>query len=252
MPKYVERTTLRAYLDEIGKVPLLTREEEVKAVERGDRDLLVSSNLRFVVTVAKKYVGCGIPLLDLISEGNIGLGKAADKYNSERGVHFTSYAVWWIRQTIRRAISEKSRIIRLPMHVGEKVSYLNRRLQSICGEERLSERQALERLALETGKSVFDLSEKLQISKCPVSLDSPLTEEEDYVLMDRVSSTYGSPTDEVVYDSLRLKINELLQTLSPREQVILECRYGLNGRRVHTLSDTGAKMGVTRERVRQI
>jgi RNA polymerase primary sigma factor len=246
------------YLKDINRYNLLSREEEkYHAIEaskgnRKSKEILINSNLRFVVNVAKQYQNQGLPLEDLISEGNIGLMNAIDKFDVSKGYHFISYAVWWIRQRILKAISEKSRMIRLPMNRIYEISKIEKvkdELQNKSGlEAKISE------IAKQLNMEKELVAELLNISKEMLSLDNPVYVEKDStVLKDFVpDTTYKSPTETVMDNSLKDEINIVLKTLSQKEARILEYRFGLNGKMPSSLREIGNLFNLTKERIRQI
>jgi len=247
---------VRMYLREIGRVPLLTYEEEVslaKRVEKSDkkaRERLINANLRLVVSIAKKYVNRGLTLLDLIEEGNIGLMRAVMKYDWRRGYKFSTYATWWIRQAITRAIADQARTIRIPVHMVEtinKFSRISRKLMQELGREPIPEE-----VALEMGVGVDKVREIIKVSQEPASLEAPVGEEEDSRLGDFIQDVSASPTDQATHALLKDHIREVLETLSPREAKVLEYRFGLEDGKQRTLEEVGKEFGVTRERIRQI
>lgn len=253
----VSDDSVRMYLREIGKVPLLSAEEEIelaKKIEKGDkwaRKKLAESNLRLVVSIAKKYIGRGLSLLDLIQEGNIGLLKAVEKYDWRRGYKFSTYATWWIRQAITRAIADQARTIRIPVHMVETINKLiriQRRLVQDLGREPLPEE-----IAAEMGLPIEKVNHILQISQDTVSLEAPVGEEEDSQLGDFIMDEETlSPEETANYHLLKDHIKEALFYLAPREQKILRMRFGLENGKTHTLEEVGLEFGVTRERIRQI
>ncbi len=255
--KSVSSDPVRMYLREIGKVPLLTREEEVElamAIEAGDmqaKKRLTQSNLRLVVSIAKKYLGRGLTLLDLIQEGNLGLMRAVDKFDYRRGFKFSTYATWWIRQGITRAIADQARTIRIPVHMIETINKYRReqrRLQQELGREPTPEEVA-KVLDLELDKAV----EIEKISQEPTSLETPVGKDKDSSLKDFVPDDFGpSPSEIASSELLREQIFEVLESLSPRERRVLELRFGLKDGRTRTLEVVGKEFGVTRERIRQI
>ncbi len=262
---YSERKTPRAdedvlslYLKEINKIPLLSRTEEdslARSVARGDqiaKEKLTLANLRFVVTLAKKYQNQGLPLADLISEGNIGLMKAVDRFDVEKGYHFVSYAMWWIRQAIQKAICEKSRMIRLPVNTAWELVQIGKVRKDLRSEQyQGSETEAIaERLNLDSDR----LTELLNISREPISLDAPVYSETDSSLLgDFVEDKTQRNTEEMAIENvLRADINIVLTSLSQRESEIIQCRYGLNGKKPMTLKELGSKYKLTREGIRQI
>ena len=247
---------VRMYLREIGRVSLLTYEDEVslaKRVEKSDRkakERLINANLRLVVSIAKKYVNRGLSLLDLIEEGNIGLMRAVEKYDWRRGYKFSTYATWWIRQAITRAIADQARTIRIPVHMVETINKFNRisrKLMQELGREPMPEEVALE---MEIG--VEKVREIIKVSQEPASLEAPVGEEEDSRLGDFIQDVSASPTDQATQALLKDHIREVLATLSPREAKVLEYRFGLEDGKQRTLEEVGKEFGVTRERIRQI
>lgn len=247
---------VRMYLREIGRVSLLTYEEEVylaKRVEKNDkkaREKLINANLRLVVSIAKKYVNRGLTLLDLIEEGNIGLMRAVEKYDWRRGYKFSTYATWWIRQAITRAIADQARTIRIPVHMVETINKFNRisrKLMQELGREPTPEEVAYE-MEIEPDK----VREIIKVSQEPASLEAPVGEEEDSRLGDFIQDTSASPTDQATQALLKDHIREVLSTLSPREAKVLEYRFGLEDGKQRTLEEVGKEFGVTRERIRQI
>ncbi len=247
---------VRMYLREIGRISLLTYEDEVtlaKRVEKNDkraRERLINANLRLVVSIAKKYVNRGLTLLDLIEEGNIGLMRAVEKYDWKRGYKFSTYATWWIRQAITRAIADQARTIRIPVHMVETINKFNRisrRLMQELGREAIPEEVAKE---MEIG--VDKVREIIRVSQEPASLEAPVGEEEDSRLGDFIQDASASPTDQATQALLKDHIREVLETLSPREAKVLEYRFGLEDGKQRTLEEVGKEFGVTRERIRQI
>jgi len=249
---------LSLYLREINKIPLLTREEEEhfarKAAqgEKSAKDKLVRANLRFVVNVAKKYQNQGLPLADLISEGNIGLMNAIERFDVEKGYHFISYAVWWIRQAILKAICEKSRMIRLPLNRANElvqIEKVRKELLSSKGRE-----PEIEEVAKRLDMDKDHVADLLNISRDLVSLETPIYAEKDSsILGDFVEDTgYSSPDEMAVEKSLREDIDRVLRTLSQKEADIIKYRFGLNGRRPMSLKEIGTKYRLTKERIRQI
>jgi RNA polymerase primary sigma factor len=246
------------YLSEINQVPLLTREEEencARAAATGDpkaKEKLIKANLRFVVNVAKKYQNQGLPLMDLISEGNIGLMNAIEKYDVDRGYHFISYAVWWIRQAILKAICEKSRMIRLPLNRANELVQIEKarkELQNLRGTE--PDAAAIAGFLNMDPKHVESL---VNIARDLVSLDTPVFTEKDSTLLGEFveDSDYQSPDETVMERSLREEINAVLKTLTEKESEIIQYRFGLNGHLPMSLKEVGDRFKLTKERIRQI
>jgi RNA polymerase primary sigma factor len=248
---------VRMYLKEIGRVSLLRKEQEVEyaqLIELGDdeaRKKLTEANLRLVVSIAKKYIGRGMPFLDLIQEGNTGLIRAVVKFDYRRGFKFSTYATWWIRQAVTRALADQSRTIRIPVHVGETINKLIRVSRSLVQE--LGREPTHEEIAEEMGTTPAKVREAIRISKDPLSLDSPVGDEEDAQLGDFVEDKHATPPLEAAsLTMLRAEVEDVLDTLSPRERRILTLRFGLVDGRERTLEEVGKRLGVTRERIRQI
>lgn len=247
---------VRMYLREIGRVSLLTYEEEValaKRVEKSDkkaRERLINANLRLVVSIAKKYVNRGLTLLDLIEEGNIGLMRAVAKYDWRRGYKFSTYATWWIRQAITRAIADQARTIRIPVHMVETINKFNRISRRLMQE--LGREPAPGEVAMEMDISPDKVREIIKVSQEPASLEAPVGEEEDSRLGDFIQDISASPTDQATQALLKDHIREMLLTLSPREAKVLEYRFGLEDGKQRTLEEVGREFLVTRERIRQI
>ncbi len=249
--------SVRMYLREIGRISLLNTEEEIKLakrIEQGDvtaKKRLIEANLRLVVSIAKKYIGRGLTLLDLIQEGNTGLLRAVEKFDYHKGYKFSTYATWWIRQAITRAIADQARTIRIPVHMVETINKLirvQRQLVQDLGREPLPEE-----IAAEMGVPVEKVEHILKISQETVSLEAPVGEEEDSRLGDFLEDKVSmSPEESAIYELLRGHVSEFLQYLNPREQKILKMRFGLEDGRTHTLEEVGQEFGVTRERIRQI
>lgn len=249
--------SVRMYLSEIGKVKLLTADEEVtlaRRVRKGEilaKQQLMTANLRLVVSIAKKYIGRGLSFLDLIQEGNLGLVRAVDKFDPERGFKFSTYATWWIRQAITRAIADQARTIRIPVHMVEtinKFTHTQRRLVQELGREPLPEE-----IAAEVGMDLKKVKHIMKISQDIVSLDAPVGSEEDSNLGDFIEDQNSiSPDEATNRQILKENIHEMLQYLSPREKKIIKMRYGLGDGVGHTLEQVGREFGVTRERIRQI
>lgn len=248
---------VRMYLKEIGMVPLLDSDRELLLAERmnhGDReakDELVKANLRLVVSIAKRYVGKGMFFLDLIQEGNLGLMKAVDKFDYRKGYKFSTYATWWIRQAITRAIADQARTIRIPVHMVEtihKVSRIQRQLLQENGRE-----ASAEEIAEQMGMSADKVREIMKISQDPVSLEMPIGEEEDSHLGDFIEDdTTPAPADAAAQRLLSEQLNDVLHTLTPREEEVLKLRFGLKDGRARTLEEVGKEFHITRERIRQI
>jgi RNA polymerase primary sigma factor len=275
--------TVGLYLKEVGRVPLLTAEEEVqlaKRIERGRiareelargpvgekrrtelrraiedgwaaREHLITANSRLVISVAKKYMGRGVPFLDLIQEGNIGLIRAAKKFDYRRGHKFSTYATWWIRQAVTRAIADQGRTIRVPVHMGDQINKLLRVSHQLT--QKLGRDPSTEELADFLGVPPKKVENMIQVARRPLSLETPTDEEEDSVLADFIQDEESpAPVDAVTQNLLHEHLKEVLNTLPPREVRILQLRYGLLDGQSYTLEEVGRKMGVTRERVRQI
>ena len=248
---------VRMYLKEIGRVPLLTAEEEVelaRRMEAGDasaRHRLEEANLRLVVSIAKRYVGRGMLFLDLIQEGNLGLLKAVEKFDYSKGYKFSTYATWWIRQAITRALADQARTIRIPVHMVETINKLVRVSRSLLQE--LGRDATAEEIAKEMGLSVVRVREIMKIAQDPVSLETPVGEEEDSHLGDFIEDEAAlDPADAASMMLLKEQISEVLKTLAPREAEVLRLRFGLEDGRSRTLEEVGQSFGVTRERIRQI
>ncbi len=248
---------VRMYLKEIGKIPLLTPEEEIilaKGMEDGDEECkrrLAEANLRLVVSIAKKYVGRGMLFLDLIQEGNLGLIKAVEKFDYRKGYKFSTYATWWIRQAITRAIADQARTIRIPVHMVETINKLIRVSRQLVQE--LGRDPSPEEIAIEMDVSVERVREILKIAQEPVSLETPIGEEDDSHLGDFIEDQEVlAPADAAAFELLREQLEDVLDTLTPREQKVLRLRFGLDDGRTRTLEEVGQVFGVTRERIRQI
>ncbi len=253
-----DENVLSIYLKEINRVSLLTREEEdtharqaAKGVQ-ASKDALIRANLRFVVNVAKKYQNQGLPLSDLISEGNIGLMNAIDRYDVDKGFHFISYAVWWIRQAILKAICEKSRMIRLPLNRANELVQIEKARKELQG--RWGEEAELKEVARTLSMSPEHVADLINISRDLVSLETPVFAERDSsVLGDFVEdTTYRQPEALMIEKSLKQDINEVLLTLTEKEAEIIQFRFGLNGRSPLSLKEIGDRYGLTKERIRQI
>lgn len=248
---------VRMYLKEIGRVPLLTSDQEIDIAKRmadGDEEAkqqLAEANLRLVVSVAKRYVGRGMQFLDLIQEGNLGLIKAVDKFDYHKGYKFSTYATWWIRQAITRAIADQARTIRIPVHMVETINKLvrvNRQLLQELGRE-----PRPDEIAEEMGISEEKVREIIKIAQEPVSLETPIGEEEDSHLGDFIPDDDApAPDSMATYAMLKKQLTEVLDTLTPREEKVVRLRFGLDDGKTHTLEDVGKEFNVTRERIRQI
>ena len=248
---------VRMYLKEIGKVNLLTADEEIelaKRMEEGDEDAkkrLAEANLRLVVSIAKRYVGRGMLFLDLIQEGNLGLIKAVEKFDYRKGYKFSTYATWWIRQAITRAIADQARTIRIPVHMVETINKLIRVSRQLLQE--LGREPTPEEIAEEMDMPVDRVREILKISQEPVSLETPIGEEEDSHLGDFIQDdNVPVPADAAAFTLLKEQLVEVLGTLTDREQKVLRLRFGLDDGRARTLEEVGREFNVTRERIRQI
>ena len=248
---------VRMYLKEIGKIKLLTPEEELETAKRmaeGDeeaRKRMSEANLRLVVSIAKRYVGRGMQLLDLIQEGNLGLMKAVEKFDYTKGYKFSTYATWWIRQSISRAIADQARTIRIPVHMVETINRVLRTSHSMV--QTLGREPTTEEVAKELHMDVPKVEEIMKIAQEPVSLETPVGEEEDSHLGDFIQDDDASqPSEEASYTLLREQLEDVLATLTPREQQVLRMRFGLQDGKPHTLEEVGKEFDVTRERIRQI
>ena len=248
---------VRMYLKEIGKVPLLSAEEEIELAQKmeiGDQEAkkrLAEANLRLVVSIAKRYVGRGMLFLDLIQEGNLGLIKAVEKFDYRKGYKFSTYATWWIRQAITRAIADQARTIRIPVHMVETINKLIRVSRQLLQE--LGREPTPEEIAEEMNLPVERVREILKISQEPVSLETPIGEEEDSHLGDFIQDdNVPVPADAAAFTLLKEQLVEVLGTLTEREQKVLRLRFGLDDGRARTLEEVGKEFNVTRERIRQI
>jgi RNA polymerase primary sigma factor len=249
--------SLRLYLRSIGRVDLLTADQEVflaKRIERGDmiaKQQMIEANLRLVVSIAKGYLGRGLSFLDLIQEGSLGLIRAVEKFDYRRGYKFSTYATWWIRQAVTRAIADKARTIRIPVHMVEKLNkvvHVERQLVQEFGRE-----PNPEEIALELQWTTREVKDILRISQLPVSLEKPIGEEEDSELGDFVEDETAESPFELASENLRREnVRRALDALPPREREVIEMRYGLKGHKARTLEEVGRAFGVTRERIRQI
>ncbi len=248
---------VRMYLKEIGRVPLLTAEEEIelaRRIEQGDEKAkrrLAEANLRLVVSIAKRYVGRGMLFLDLIQEGNLGLIKAVEKFDYRKGYKFSTYATWWIRQAITRAIADQARTIRIPVHMVETINKLIRVERQLLQE--MGRAPTPEEIAAEMELSVERVREILKIAQEPVSLETPIGEEEDSHLGDFIEDQDApAPAEAASFRLLKEQLEDVLDTLTPREEKVLRLRFGLDDGRSRTLEEVGQVFGVTRERIRQI
>ena len=261
LPEDVENAKLddpvRMYLKEIGRIKLLTPEEEqeiAKKMAEGDEDArkrMSEANLRLVVSIAKRYVGRGMQLLDLIQEGNLGMMKAVEKFDYPKGYKFSTYATWWIRQSITRAIADQARTIRIPVHMVETINRVLRTSHSMV--QKLGREPTTKEIADELHIEESKVEEVLKIAQEPVSLETPIGEEEDSHLGDFIQDDEASqPSEEASYTLLREQLEEVLSTLTPREEQVLRMRFGLTDGKPHTLEEVGKEFDVTRERIRQI
>ena len=248
---------VRMYLREIGRIPLLTYDEELelaKKILEGDEDAkqkLAESNLRLVVSIAKKYVGRGMLFLDLIQEGNMGLIKAVEKFDYTKGFKFSTYATWWIRQAITRAIADQARTIRIPVHMVETINKLIRTSRHLL--QQLGREPTPEEIAAEMEIPVEKVTEIQKIAQDPVSLETPIGEEDDSHLGDFIQDDDSpAPQDAAAYTLLREQLEEVMKTLTPREAKVLKLRFGLEDGKSRTLEEVGKEFNVTRERIRQI
>jgi len=248
---------VRMYLKEIGKIKLFSAEEELEVAKRmadGDaeaRKKMTEANLRLVVSIAKRYVGRGMQLLDLVQEGNLGLLKAVEKFDYQKGYKFSTYATWWIRQAITRAIADQARTIRIPVHMVETINRVIRTAHSMV--QTLGREPTAEEIAAEMKMDVAKVEEILKIAQEPVSLETPIGEEEDSHLGDFIQDEEAfQPAEAASYTMLREQLEEVLTTLTAREEQVLRMRFGLTDGKTHTLEEVGKEFDVTRERIRQI
>ena len=255
--KEIANDSVRMYLSEIGRVELLTADEEIKLAKRiakGDpvaKQKLAEANLRLVVSIAKKYIGRGLSFLDLIQEGNIGLFRAVEKFDPKRGFKFSTYATWWIRQAITRAIADQARTIRIPVHMVETINKLTHTQRQLLQE--LGREPTIDELASEMDMDLKKVRHILKISQDIISLEAPVGAEEDSKLGDFIEDDEAiSPSDSTNRKIIKENIHAMLQYLSPREQKIIRMRFGLDDGIGHTLEEVGREFGVTRERIRQI
>ncbi|HOX12514.1 MAG TPA: RNA polymerase sigma factor RpoD/SigA [Spirochaetia bacterium] len=253
-----DENILSLYLKEINRIPLLTREQEdtyARAAARGEqaaKDMLVKSNLRFVVNIAKKYQNQGLPLSDLISEGNIGLINAIERYDVDKGYHFISYAVWWIRQAILKAVCEKSRMIRLPLNRANELVQIEKARKFVTGG--MSEDGEIREIARMLDMDADHVADLVNVSRDLISLETPVFDERDSsVVGDFVENdAYVSPENTAIENNLREDINSVLRTLTEKEREVIQYRFGLNGRRAMSLKEIGERFSLTKERIRQI
>ena len=257
LDKDITTDPVRMYLREIGKIKLLTREEEVDLAQRVEKDelaarqKLIRSNLRLVVSIAKKYIGRGLTFLDLIQEGNVGLMRAVEKFEWRRGFKFSTYATWWIRQAITRAIADQARTIRIPVHMIETINKFRRIERKL--EQELERPPTPEEVAKEMGIDKEKALEIVKISQEPTSIEAKVGKDEDSSLKEFIPDELTkSPEDAASYELLKGQIGEVLHTLNEREQKVLELRFGLKDNKSRTLEEVGKEFGVTRERIRQI
>ena len=254
-----DNEVLSIYLAEINRIPLISHEEEyelalrAKSGDRAAREKLLNANLRFVVSVAKKFRGQGLPLSDLINEGNIGLITALDKFEPEKGYHFISYAVWWIRQAIMKAISEKGRTVRLPLNRANELMQIQKAMKTIIHDKETAD-PSIDEIAEATGLDSALVSDLLSISQDVVSIDSPVRrgEESDTALGEFIEDESDGPEKQVMDSALRAEVRSLLSTLSDKERDIIELRYGLSGEKPMSLKEIGERYSLTKERIRQI
>ncbi|MCI0512550.1 RNA polymerase sigma factor RpoD/SigA [candidate division KSB1 bacterium] len=251
------KQSIEKYLEEIGGFSPLSPEEEIflaRRIKKGDEialDKLVKANLRFVISVAKEYQGQGLPLQDLISEGNLGLIKAAQRFDETRGFKFISYAVWWIRQSILQALAEQSRVVRLPLNRVGAINKVGRALEEL--EKEFGREPSMDEIAEKMAMTSFEVADVLKTSARHLSLDEPFKEEEGNSLLDVIESDrYQPPDGSLMQESLRVEIEKVLSTLKPREAEIIRLYFGLDGDRPLTLEEIGEHFKLTRERVRQI
>ena len=251
------KQSIEKYLEEIGGFSPLRPEEEIdlaRSIRKGNEealDKLVKANLRFVISVAKEYQGQGLPLQDLISEGNLGLIKAAQRFDETRGFKFISYAVWWIRQSILQALAEQSRVVRLPLNRVGAINKIGRALESL--EKTFGREPSMDEIATKMEMSVYEVADVVKTSARHLSLDEPFKEEDGNSLLDVIESDrYASPDNTLMRESLQIEIDKVLSTLKPREAEIVKLYFGLEGDRPLTLEEIGEHFRLTRERVRQI
>ena len=254
--KVTAQSLLERYLQEIGRVPLLSEEEELELARRlreGDeeaKERFIRANLRLVVSIARRYIGYGLPLLDLIQEGNVGLLRAVERFDPEKGYKFSTYATWWIRQAIARALAEQGRTIRLPEHIIELIQRINEAEEGFLHDN--GRRPTLEELAALLELPLEKVRQAKEAAAYPLSLEAPLGEREEETLGDLLGEEGPSPPEEIAKELLLSELEESLKELPEREQRILELRYGLKGKEPLTLEEIGKILGISRERVRQL
>ncbi len=255
--RVTNRYSLEKYLDEISQIPLLRPEEEItltQGIKRGEQDCLhklIRANLRFVVKVAKEYQNQGLPLTDLINEGNLGLIKAAKRFDETRGFKFISFAVWWIRQSILKALAEHSRVVRLPLNRVGLISKVNQLVREL--EQKYDREPSFEEIADKLEISIPDISEALSSSAFHVSLDQPIHRSEDGTMKELIRNPDSkTPDGDLVIESLQQEIRRVLKSLTPREEKIIKMYFGVDYERPYTLEEIGERLKLTRERVRQI
>jgi len=248
---------VKMYLNEIGKVPLLTKDEEVelaKRIEKGDETAkrkLIEANLRLVVSIAKKYIGKKLVFLDLIQEGNLGLMKAVEKFDYRKGYKFSTYATWWIRQAITRSIADQARTIRIPVHMLENINKLSKVQRQLV--QKLKREPLPEEIAKEMNIEADKVRNMLKIAQKPISLETPIGEDQNSYLGDFIGDDQvQAPAEAATYTMLKEQLLDVLETLTPREQAVLRLRFGLDDEKTRTLEEVGKEFGVTRERIRQI
>jgi RNA polymerase primary sigma factor len=248
---------VRVYLKEIGKVPLLDKDEEVELAIRiaaGDekaKELLIKANLRLVVSIAKKYINSGLPFLDLVQEGNIGLMKAVEKFDHHKGCKFSTYAIWWIRQSITRALADKGRTIRIPVHTLDAIKNMMKSHQRLTQE--MKKEPTVSEIAMDMGVPVQKIHELVGIIKNPISVETPIDELGNYNIVDYIEDKNSVSPMEMVFDyNLIEQIQKVLKTLTKREKTIIEMRYGIGVHKEQTLEEIGKYFHLTRERIRQI
>ncbi len=248
---------IKMYLKDIGKIPLLTFDQEIelaKEIEEGkitSKQKLIESNLRLVVSIAKKYTGHSLSFLDLVQEGNVGLIRAVEKYDYRRGFRFSTYASWWIRQAVTRALADQSRVIRVPVHMVESINKIQRAERQLY--QQLGREPTHEEIAKKLEMPLKKVREYLKVSQEPISLETPLGSDKDNRLGDFVEDKrVSSPEEKVIDEHFKVQLNEVLDSLTPREREILRLRFGLENIKPHTLEDVGRIFNVTRERIRQI